>query len=126
MSLILRLTTNVLVWDRTECPSRCVLFRGSLFRDSVITPSVTVSLTTGEGLDFSVDTTNFVNGEEHNLQITVIARYGSSQGTLRYTFRFRKQVTSCEYKSIQNEPCAGFSTLTGVLLHGIMFAYEMF
>jgi hypothetical protein len=47
-----------------------------------------------EGLDFSVDTTNFVNGEEHNLQITVIARYGSSQGTLRYTFRFRKQVTS--------------------------------
>ena len=54
----------------------------------------------GDGIDFSVDTSNFVNGREYVLQITVTARYGQSQGILRYTFRFRKQVTNGVYKCV--------------------------
>ena len=51
-------------------------------------------LSTGSGLDLSVDTSGFVGGEQHVLVITVSARYGSSTGTLRYTFRFTRQVTT--------------------------------
>ena len=51
----------------------------------------------GGGLVFSIDTTHYVDGQEHVLLIRVSALYGNSLGTLRYTFRFLKQVTSCEF-----------------------------
>lgn len=51
----------------------------------------------GNGLVFSVDISDYVGGVSHDLHITASARYGSGTASLRYMFRFSKQVSSRKF-----------------------------